>query len=306
MTLASDPRAGIKDILSDGRPTPSSFHTADYLKFYELAPSEQTALQTTWYGRGQNFIAAYTVAKPGAVLEGPGQEDEYMLILPEPGPAATLTSNGEVTEIDEYSLTIIPPGPSSIAVRKGGVVIRLFSSLAPGLADLCVNRATYAQPDPNVAQYKAWPPPHDGYRVRSYTLDIPPAEGRFGRIFQSSNLMVNVFYPQGERDVSKMSPHHHDDFQQGWLILEGECVHHVRWPWTADLRIWREDEHVRCGAPSLTVVPPPSLHTTQMTGDRNRLIDIFSPPREDFVREGWVLNHSEYPLPGGDASGSSD
>lgn len=303
MTLTSDPRAGIKDILSDGRPVPSSFQTADYLKFQERAPSEQTELQSTWYGRGQNFIVAYTVAKHGAVLEVAGQDDEYMLILPQPGPAATLTSNGQTTEIGEYSLTIVPPGPSRIVVRTGGVVVRVFSSLAPDLVTRCLNSATYARPDPNVPPFKVWPPPYDGYKIRTYSLDIPPVEGRFGRLFQSSNLMVNVFYEQGKRDVTKMSPHHHDDFQQGWLILEGECVHHIRWPWTPDLRIWRDDEHVRCAAPSLTIVPPPSLHTTQMTGDKNRLIDIFSPPREDFVKEGWVLNHSEYPLPGGASDG---
>ncbi|MEJ8571977.1 hypothetical protein [Microbaculum marinum] len=301
MTAGSDPRAGIKDILTDGKPVPTAFQVADYMKFYETPPSERTDLQSTWYGRGQNFIVAYTVAEDGAVLEGPGQSDEYMVVLPDRETAAMLTSGGEDHEIAGYTLTIVPPGASSLAVRKGGVIVRIFSSQAPGLADLCLNRDTYATPDPNVAPYAPWPAPRDGYRVRVYDLNIPPVAGRFGRIFQSSNLMVNVFYPQGPRDVTKMSPHHHDDFQQGWMILEGECVHHVRWPWTADLRIWRDDEHVRCGGPSLAVVPPPSLHTTQMTGERNVLLDIFSPPRTDFVEQGWVLNHDEYRLPeGGD------
>lgn len=297
MSLSSDPRAGIKDILTDGKPSPSSFQNTDYIKFYECEPSQHSELQSTWFGRGQNFIAAYSLVQEGAFLEVPDLDDEHMLILPDPGPAVTLTSNGDRTEIDGYTLTIVPPGRSNVEVRKGGVVVRIFSSRAPNLVKLCLNRENYTQPDPNVPHFRPWPSPSDGYRVRSYSLDIPQAEGRFGRLFQSSNLMVNVFYPQGPRDVTKMSPHHHDDFQQGWLILEGECVHHIRWPWTADLRIWRDDEHMRCGAPSLTVVPPPSLHTTQMVGKKNILIDIFSPPRRDFVEEGWVLNHAEYPMP---------
>ena len=294
MTLASDPRAGIKDILTDGKPVPTSFQKADYLRFYDLAPSERTDLQSTWFGRGQNFILGYTVARDGAMLVGPATEDEHMLILPEAASAVTLVQGSTTTRIEGNTLTIVPPGESRVEVQKGGVILRVFSVLAPGLAERCLNRDTYAEPDPNVAPYRPWPAPRDGFRLRSYSLDIAPVPGRFGRLFQSSNLMVNVFYPQGARDITRMSPHHHDDFQQGWLILEGECVHHLRWPWTPDLRIWRDAEHVRVGAPSLTVVPPPSLHTPQMLAERNILIDIFSPPRRDFVDEGWVLNHDEY------------
>ena len=111
--------------------------------------------------------------------------------------------------------------------------------------------------------------------------------------------MANVFYPAGPRDVAKMTPHHHDDFQQGLLLLEGECIHHLRWPWGADLRLWQEDEHLRCGGPSLSIFPPPAIHTSQMTGAHNLFIDVFSPPREDFCAKGWVLNDDDYPMPAG-------
>ncbi|MDF2811357.1 MAG: hypothetical protein K0S56_2388 [Microvirga sp.] len=284
------------------KPVPLRFHIADCLKFNEIEPSQKTDLVEHWYGRGQNFVVAYSVAREGALLERIEQNDEYMLILPDQSTAVTISVGGETVAVGGYSLTIVPPGRSAVVVQRGGVIVRIFTTRAADLATLCLNRSSYLEPDPNVPPYRAWPAPFDGYRIRSYSLDVAENPERFGRIWQSSNLMVNIFYPQGPRDIRKMTPHHHDDFQQGLLILEGECINHLRWPWTADLSLWREDEHLRCGAPSLTVIPPPAIHTSQMIGANNLLIDIFSPPREDFsAKDGWVLNHDEYPVPQKDA-----
>jgi hypothetical protein len=59
------------------------------------------------------------------------------------------------------------------------------------------------------------------------------------------------------------------------------------------------DEHQLVHAPAVTVIPPPSLHTSEAVApDRNHLIDVFSPPRSDFsAMEGWVFNADEYPAP---------
>jgi hypothetical protein len=276
--------------------TPDRFQVADCLKFYEREPSVESPHLKSWYGRGQNFIVDYTLAEPGASLERADQSDEYMLILPGQETKVTITAGDETVSVEGYSLTILPPGRSRIYVEQGGVILRIFTSQADDLAALCLNRDSYLAPDPNVSPYRPWPEAIP--RIRSYSLDVPEEAGRFGRIWRSSNLMVNIFYPQGPRDRKKMTPHHHDDFQQGLLVLEGESIHHLRWPWTSDLDLWQEDEHLKCGAPSLTVIPPPALHTSQMIGDNNILVDIFSPPREDFVaKEGWILNSGDYSPP---------
>jgi len=285
-------------------PAAKRFQVSDCLKFYETDPSEATDLAATWYGRGQNFVVAYTVARDGALLERTVQDDEYMVLLPDAGSAATVTAGGETVAVNGFSLTIVPPGPSAVAVERGGVVVRIFSARAEDLAALCLNRDSYVENDPHVPPFQPLAEPPGGFRIRSYSLDVPQDPERFGRIWQSSNLMVNVFYPRGPRPLDQMTPHHHDDFQQGLLVLEGECIQHMRWPWGADLRLWKEDEHLRCGTPSLTIIPPPAIHTSQMIGASNLLVDIFAPPREDFAaKEGWVLNLDDYPRQEGGAAG---
>ncbi len=76
-------------------------------------------------------------------------------------------------------------------------------------------------------------------------------------------------------------------------------MHHIRTPWTPDITSWREDDHQVCSSPAVTIIPPPTVHTTQSLGLMpHQLIDIFCPPRVDFSeRPGWVLNHDDYPMP---------
>ncbi len=179
--------------------------------------------------------------------------------------------------------------------------MRLFTASAQDLLARCENAGTYATPHARVAPAHPWPAPVGGYKIRHYSLDVPEDPKRFGRIWRSTNFMVNVMYPtQGPRDRTKMSPHHHDDFEQCSLVLGGEYMHHLRWPWTVNMNHWREDEHVRCGTPSMTVIPPPAIHTSAaLDAGSNHLVDIFCSPRLDFsAKPGWVLNENEYPLPG--------
>jgi hypothetical protein len=253
-----------------------------------------------WYVRGQNFVVNHVSADAGAVLSRDDQPDEYMVLLPDPGTTISVGTPGETQTVTGPSLIIVPPGPSSLTVQDPARLTRLFTARSTDLITRCANAAGYRQPKANLPPFAPWPAPPGGYRIRHYSLDTPDEPGRFGRIWRCTTLMVNVLPTQnGPRDPRKLSPHTHDDFEQGSLGLDGDFVHHLRWPWTANLGQWREDLHLVCPSPSVTVIPPRVLHTTQATSTgHNRLVDIFSPPRRDFSRQpGWVLNADDYPQP---------
>ena len=293
----NDPRASLAWA---SKQAATDFAGADYARFYETQPQSKDGNGATWIARGQNFIICYSDANDGAVFMRDAQVDEWVLLLPDKGVGATVVTDGETKKIDGYSIVFVPPGKSKLMIHGKGRVIRMFSSLSEDLAAQCSNAASYAKPHPNIPPFQPWPTPADGYKIRSYTLDVPDEPGRFGRIWRCTTFMVNFLPPQsGPRDRSKMSPHHHDDFEQCSLVLEGAYVHHLRWPWTVDMNKWREDDHEYCGAPSVTVIPPPSIHTSEAKGAGiNLLVDIFAPPRMDFTEKtGWVLNNKDYPLP---------
>jgi hypothetical protein len=223
-----------------------------------------------------------------------------MVLLPEHDTPVVASAGGQEERADGYSLLIMPPGASRLTFPKGGVVVRIFSTAPADLLAKCPNVDAYAEGLGVVPPLQPWPDPPGGFRIRVYSLDVPPEPGRFGSIWRSTNMMVNVApVNKGPRDLTKVSPHHHDDFEQCSLILQGTWKHHMRWPWSVDATSWRDDVHVEVGAPSVTVIPAQVIHTsTYHSPNENQLVDIFAPPRFDFSNQpGWVLNADEYPMP---------
>lgn len=266
--------------------------------FYDSAPQLTDASGRTWLHRGHNFLVAYSLAEPGAEFARDAQDDEYCVLLPQNG--AEILWNGETVQVPGNSIAFVPAGASRVISPEGGELVRLFTTRSADLVALCGNARGYDVPRKHIPPLQDWPAPTGGWKVRHYTLDVAPEPGRFGRIFRCTTLMVNVLDPfDGPRDASKMSPHHHDDFEQGSLALSGTFTHYLRWTWTSDMADWKDDKALEMGAPSMLVIPPPVIHTTRATGaGSNLLVDIFSPPREDFsAKPGWVLNADDYPMP---------
>jgi hypothetical protein len=294
MYAANDPRAS----LTDSKPKKASaFGPPTLAPFYEQDTQSASELHRFWLARGQNFLALYGEVKAGYSFARDGQPDEFAIVLPDPGSIASVTWNGETVQITGPSVTFIPAGDSVVEFATDCTISGFFTTKASDLVDLCSNAKGY-ETDPNVPPITPWPDPVGGFKIRSYSVDFPIENGRFGRIFRCTTLMVNFLDSRvGPRDASTLSPHEHADFQQCSLVLDGTYFHHLRRPWLSDKSLWADDMHAEIGAPSVTFIPAQIIHTSEAAGEgRNHLVDIFCPPRHDFSdKDGWVMNADDYP-----------
>jgi mannose-6-phosphate isomerase-like protein (cupin superfamily) len=296
----SDPRSALSTAKSD--PSGSTVTPASYGLYYQEPPVDENGSGCSWYTRAQNLLVNYIESKPGDTFARSGQVDEYMIVLPDEDTPWEATAKGESMRGNGYQLIIVPPGESSITLPQGGRVVRLFSTQSADLNAKCANAATYVRPDASHPPFKAWPAPPAGYKLRVYDLVKERKPGQMGPIWRCTTIMLNFPPPGGgPRDVTKMSPHSHSDFDQCSLILAGSFIHHMRWPWGLNKNEWHEDEHPLVGAPSATMIPARVIHTSEALKpgpEGNRMADIFSPPRLDFsLQPGWVKNADEYPMP---------
>lgn len=271
---------------------------ATWLAAYETPPQQQAHGVRSWIARAANFVVCVSEVQAGAVLERTGQTDEYMALLT-PGTGADIEADRTVA-IEGAALAILPPGDSRIVIRNGGTLVRIFSSGAHDIAAAAFNSASYEGAIKDVAPLDSTYVPPGGYTLRCYAMKDyeTTTEGSAFMLFRSAHLMANIFKPfTRPRDTTRLSPHHHEDFEQCSLALSGTFVHRLRYPWGPDLSAWRADEELRLASPSLLVIPPRVTHTTYVVSpDGGWLVDLFAPARADFVaRPGLVLNAADYP-----------
>ena len=247
--------------------------------------------------RGQNFVVDWMEAAGGGVHRTRSSE-ESILLLPGPGARVELDAAGQ--DVPARSVVILPPGAIAITLAEAGCGVLLRSGFdAQDTAD-CLNADVYREPDPCVAPATAFERQPGTPAIRVLGIDsVAPASGRSRlKMLQSATMSINWVEYQGPRDRTNLSPHSHDDFEQGSLAIHGDYVHHLRVPWGPDATLWRDDLHLQVPPASLTIFPPGLVHTTEGVGDgRHALVDIFCPARADFRAKGWIHNAADYADP---------
>lgn len=288
----SDPRSVLD--AQPGIPA-AGFAEAQVIAFTGDTAQVSHAGSRIWHVRTQNAVVTFAQAAAGDALARESEPFEYLVALPDAATAVRISANGSSHVMQGRSLAVVPAGASTVDVLEAGPVIRVSTAAALDLLACCVNKDAYLEVPPNVAVHApaASPGPVLTYRLADY----PPTPDRFGHIFRSRNLMLNFIGDRhGPRDVRKLSPHSHPDFEQCSVQLAGQFVHHIRTPWTPDMTTWRDDQHAQLKGPGAVIFPPPLIHTSQAAGPGiNRLLDVFSPVRNDFLgRPGWVLNAADF------------
>jgi hypothetical protein len=292
-----DPRSVLVAPSSDDATAATEFSPAQFIPFTDDVADHSGRGTKTWVVRVRNAAVAHSSGVASDRLDGMGDDSDRLFALTDDDTVVRLTHDGETFTVSGRSVVVVPPGPVSVEFVTAGNLLRVFSSSATDVLDRSINADAYRNPTPNVAVHVPWPSIER--RLSAHRLADHAGIGkRFGNIFRSTNLMLNLLDDSiGPRDATKLSPHFHTDFEQLSIQTIGEFCHHVRTPWTPDIHTWSDDCHHTMQGPGAAVLPPPLVHTSQATGlGVNRLLDVFSPPREDFLaRPGWVLNKDGYP-----------
>lgn len=249
----------------------------------------------TWSVCGRNFVIAITELRAGDRLAEHDVPEEYVLLVEGDVMVGVEHDDRAPVSVSEPALLVVPAGTSAVQAAASTTVTRVFTARCDEQMRRAVNHE--AGVDLRAAPLPELTTAGDE-EIRVHRLsDVPDEQGRLGRIFRTTSLMVNWFpVHEGPRDTERLSPHSHEDFEQMSVTLVGHYAHHLRVPWTPRMSEWRDDEHVQVSSPSITLIPPTVVHTTRAVGaGPHTLIDVFAPPREDFLAEGWVLNAGEYP-----------
>jgi hypothetical protein len=243
--------------------------------------------------RAQNFaIDWFSIAQETNLSFASRQE--FMVLMFDA--SAEISGDDRRAHAPRRSVSVVPAGRYALELRgvgSGCILSTDWNDSQPAL-----NAPSYQTPDPRVAPVgPAWPRVTELNEIRVFVMDAikAPADNPRLKMLQSATMSINWVDYDGPRDRNALSPHAHADFEQASLAVAGDFVHHLRVAWGKNANAWREDEHKLAGSPSVLVIPPELIHTTEGVGPGHHLlIDIFAPPRRDFIARNWVFNAADY------------
>jgi hypothetical protein len=264
---------------------------------FAATPPEPLAGHRHWLARAQNFWLEW-VEVGGDAPFGVASDAEVLLIAPR-GSLRVQPQDAHVApaRVPPHSVAILPAGRHTITGEPGAACVLIASQRDDLAGRRVLHQAAYEPPDARVLP--AGQPWRRNRAAGIEVLDIDAVRASADKprlkMLQTETLSINIVEYAGPRDRGALSPHAHAEFEQGSLAISGDFVHHLRVPWGSDADAWREDEHLAAPSPSLLVVPVHMVHTTEGVGPGHHLLlDIFSPPRADFIGSGWVFNAGDY------------
>lgn len=224
----------------------------------------------------------------------PSSPDETIVIVADG--MAQLDAGDWSVAVEGPAVAIVPGGSYAVTVHDAGPVAIIATQRDDIAADTALNYPV--PPNDRVApvrgDFTRRVPLHEPQVYAIADLPPPPDNGRL-RFLQSETISINFVLYDGARGSDALSPHAHADIEQGSLAIFGDYVHHLRVPWGRNAADWRDDVHLAAGAGTLLLIPPTLIHTTEGVGeDRHMLIDVFAPPRRDFIAKGWMANAADY------------
>lgn len=266
--------------------------------FAVLEPAGDLRAPSRTLMRGQNFWVEWVRSAAGGAPATIESDAEALLITVDTCLTVERPLSGVTLHVPARSVCILPSGGHVVRAPDGGRHAMIASHRGDLGARQALNQASYEPPDERIAPtgrpYRRVRPLLEP-QVLGFDGIQAPAERSRLKMVQTETLSINLVAYEGPRDRRALSPHSHADFEQGSLAMAGRFVHHLRVPWGPDAGQWRDDEHVTAPSPSLVVVPVEMVHTTEGVGEGlHVLVDIFSPPRRDFIAKGWVFNAKDY------------
>lgn len=242
--------------------------------------------------RATNFVVEWMGSSSGQ--RSITSASEFLIVLHE----AQARISGPYGErmLPPGSVAIAPAGTHLVQAGGAGSVVVLASDRPDMSRNEAINPGSKANPlvAPIARPFRRKGPLSEPQVIRLKDIPFPLGNPRM-KFVQSETMSLNLVDYAGPRDRSALSPHEHADIEQGTLALEGAFVHHLRKAWGRDADEWVADAHVQAGPPSVLLIPPRVIHTTEGVGEgRHVLLDIFAPPRNDFREKGWVWNAAEY------------
>ncbi len=215
-----------------------------------------------------------------------------LMLIPDDSTVVEFTTRDGTQRVIGNTVIFVPPGKSSMKVIAPGRIYAMFTSRSDDLVAKLQQQGPFSPPQSLiVAPVVNWPEPKSGFkrasaastfRRRGAASAASGAARRFPSWSTSSIItMDRAMRPSCRRNIMTTSSSARSPSQAS------SCTTCAGRGSSSKNNWMKRPTHELWGTPSIAIIPPPSIHTTLKPAARirNQLVDIFCPPRMDFLAE---------------------